>query len=68
MVMSPCCGCGNVFSYNPNKVPSTRDSQGVKQPICKECVERVNPKRIANGLEPIVPLPGAYEPVEEYEL
>jgi hypothetical protein len=39
-----------------------------KEPICRECVEYVNPRRIANGLEPIVPAPDAYQPVEEGEL
>jgi hypothetical protein len=40
----------------------------VREPICRNCVERVNPQRIKNGLEPIVPLPDAYEPVDESEL
>jgi hypothetical protein len=39
-----------------------------REPICSDCVERVNPIRIANGLEPIVPLPDAYEPIHESEL
>ena len=69
--MSPCIGCGQVFSYNPDLVPSIRlnaqgqpDPNGSREPICQSCVERVNPKRIANGLQPIVILPGAYEPEE----
>ena len=68
MVISPCFGCGNLFSYNPNKVPSIRDGKGERQPVCRNCVERVNPQRVANGLEPIVPDPEAYEPVNEYEM
>jgi hypothetical protein len=62
--ISPCFGCGQVFSYNPELVPSIRDEKGVRQPVCRDCIDRANPKRIANGLEPIVPLPGAYEPQE----
>jgi hypothetical protein len=65
--MSPCRGCGQVFTYNPMRVPSVR-IDGVRQPVCQACVDRVNPTRIANGLEPIVPLPGAYEAAEESEL
>lgn len=61
--MSPCFGCRQLFSYNPDKVPSLRVN-GVREPVCKGCVERVNPVRIAKWLDPIVPLPGAYEPEE----
>ena len=66
--MSPCIGCGLVFSYNPTRVPSCSAVTGKREPICEACVARVNPKRIANELEPIVPLPGAYEACEEDEL
>ena len=65
---SACIGCGRVFSYNPMRVPSLRTVAGIREPVCLTCVERVNPRRIANGLPPIVPLPDAYEPVDESEL
>jgi hypothetical protein len=68
MVMSPCIGCGQPFSYNPTLVPSCSAVTGKREPICEACVERVNPMRIANGLEPIVPHRDAYEPVHESEL
>jgi hypothetical protein len=67
IAMSRCIGCGQMFSYNPLRVPSLT-MQGSREPICAGCVERVNPQRIANGLPPIVPLPGAYDPVAESEL
>lgn len=67
MAMSPCVGCGRVFSFNPMLVPSMTH-EGAKRPICLDCVERVNPMRIKNGLEPIVPLPGAYDAADECEL
>jgi hypothetical protein len=41
---------------------------GTREPICLDCVNFVNPKRIKNGLEPIVPKPDAYEPCDENEL
>jgi hypothetical protein len=63
-VMGPCCGCQQPFTFNPNLVPSVR-IEGVRQPICQSCVTRVNPQRVANGLEPIKVLPGAYEPAPE---
>jgi len=64
---SPCIGCGQIFSYNPVRVPSIT-IHGDRKPICRSCVERVNPQRIANGLDPIVPLPDAYEACHEEEL
>jgi hypothetical protein len=76
--MSPCRQCGRVFSYNPNLVPSLfflADKQvpagtpgATKEPFCLPCITAANPKRIANGLQPIVPAPGAYEPCDESEL
>jgi len=64
---SDCYGCKNLFSYNPNLVPSVRVN-GVREPICANCVERANPERIKNGLEPISVMPEAYEPCAESEL
>lgn len=75
IVMSPCFGCGRVFGYNPHKVPSIRVNSrgessptGSREPICEVCVERANVQRAENGLDPIVVLPGAYEPISEGEL
>lgn len=64
---SRCFGCKRIFTYNPVRVPSI-PINGSREPICATCVERVNPLRIANGLEPIVPLPDAYEACHESEL
>lgn len=61
-----CFGCKRLFSFNPHRVPSI-PIKGVREPICLSCVERVNPRRKALGLQPIVPLPGAYEPMDESE-
>jgi hypothetical protein len=65
--MSACVGCGRLFSYNPMRVPSVVIN-GSREPVCRTCVERANPNRIRNGLEPIVPFPDAYEPCDESEL
>jgi hypothetical protein len=64
---SACIGCGRLFSYNPRHVPSLRVN-GVREPVCLNCVEHANPRRVANGLDPIVPHPDAYEPIDESEL
>jgi hypothetical protein len=52
-----------VFSYNPERVPSIR-VKGEKQAVCRTCIEIANPGRVAKGLPPIVPLPGAYDAQE----
>ena len=65
--MNACIGCKRPFSYNPHRVPSVTVN-GTREPICPDCVARYNPIRAAKGLEPIVPLPGAYEPMDEGEL
>lgn len=62
-----CYGCGRVMSFNPNLVPSIAINE-VRRPICQDCVTRVNPLRIQNGLALIVPLPGSYEPCDQREL
>lgn len=58
-----CCSCGRLFTFSPNLVPSARVN-GVREPICRDCIEQANPKRVENGLPPITILPGAYEPEE----
>ena len=67
MVLGDCYGCGRPFGFNPVRVPSIRIN-GVRQPICQNCVARANPMRIENGLPPIEPFPDAYEPCDEAEL
>jgi hypothetical protein len=63
--MGPCISCGGIFSFNANLVPSSSALTGHREPICSDCIERINSIRIEKGLAPIVPLPGAYEAEEE---
>lgn len=63
LVMSDCFGCGRVFTYNAERVPSILVN-GQREPICQDCVNRVNPTRKANGLPEIEVLPGAFEAEE----
>lgn len=68
-VVSPCCACGQPFTYNPHAVPSARRTpDSPREPICRTCVERANPERIKRGLPPIRILPDAYKPITEEEL
>lgn len=69
MLMCDCFTCGRVFCCDPELVPSLPANvtgTGTKEPVCKVCVDRANPDRIKNGLEPIVPLPGAYFEEEDH--
>lgn len=59
-LIASCFGCGKVFASNPDHVPSYQN-----QPVCEDCINRANPQRIANGLDPIVIHPMAYQPAEE---
>jgi len=63
MVMGHCVACHEIFTFSAERVPSLVVN-GEREPVCQACITRVNPIRIANGLPPIVPLPGAYEPDE----
>ncbi len=63
-----CFICGTLFSFNPVRVPSIRDSAGVKQAICGSCVRLANKIRMERGMDPF-PVPAdAYEAVDENEL
>ncbi len=72
--MGPCCNCGRVFTYNPNKVPSIRvkngkpDPEGSREPVCEPCMTTGNERRKAQGLEPFPVNPDAYEALDEREL
>lgn len=73
-----CFACGEPFTFNPDLVPSIPvapgpdgrpearhpDAGGRREPVCQACIERANPQRIMNGLDPIEILPGAYEATE----
>ena len=67
MMIGQCIACKRTFMFNPNRVPSIV-VEGIKEPVCLECVEYANPKRKAAGLEEFTVHPDAYEPVEESEL
>lgn len=61
--MGLCASCRRTFEFNPERVPSVRVN-GEREPVCKSCINAANALRQARGLDPIVPLPGAYEPEE----
>jgi hypothetical protein len=63
IVIGPCACCGRLFEFNAHLVPSMT-VDGIEKPICRRCIRRANTTRIANGLAPLVPLPGAYDAEE----
>ena len=64
-VIGQCGSCKNTFSFNADFVPSIRDQAGVKQPICKQCIDAANPIRKERGLPEFEVHPQAYEPQDE---
>lgn len=66
-IVGTCVGCGKMFSFHPNKVPSISIT-GVKEPICEDCVKRVNPIREAKGLSLITYSKDAYEVTDEQDI
>lgn len=68
LMTAPCFTCKTLFCFNPIRVPSVRDGDGVRQPICKDCIDAANAKRKQIGLEPFPIMDGAYEACDESEL
>jgi hypothetical protein len=64
---APCINCKQVFSFNPMRVPSVI-IKGTREPICKDCVPRINELRRTLKLPLIIPFPDAYEGCDEAEL
>jgi len=62
ILVFPCYKCGVLFSFHPRYVPSVRDGQNVKQPICQPCIETANGIRANKGLPKLEVHPRAYEP------
>lgn len=62
-----CINCGRPFSFNPVWVPSVR-VKGVRQPVCRACMEGENSRRKAAGQPLLAIHPDAYEACEEGEL
>ena len=63
LMVGTCGACKKIFSFNPNKVPSLNNI-----PFCKECIDKANPIRKANGLPEIRYAADAYAAIPEEEL
>ena len=67
LAWSPCVVCKELFGYNPNRVPSIT-IKGVKQGICRKCIEMAN-EVFREKNEPEFEIhPDAYGPIKAEEL
>ncbi len=66
IALSPCGVCEAPFLFNPYLVPSFKDDTSPTadtdpwRPICRTCVDRINPRRVKAGRKPIRVPAGAY--------
>lgn len=59
-----CAACGDLMSFNPDKVPSIRiNDEGPRVPICRDCADKLNDIIEARGDERIPIQEGAYDAV-----
>jgi len=68
LMIANCFSCGVQFSFNPMSVPSFKDHQGVRQPVCLSCITGINILRAAKGLDAFIIPADAYEACDENEL
>jgi hypothetical protein len=59
-LFAPCVLCRKLFASNPDRVPSYEN-----QPICRDCIERVNEIRRKEGHPEWPIFHDSYEPLEE---
>lgn len=60
-----CTQCRRLFIFDPAIVPSMTDGHPWDlNPICRNCVDQINRRRLAQRLPLIVPLGGSYEQAE----
>jgi len=62
-VIGECVICGIMFSFNVHHVPSVV-VDGVREPVCRDCMNRANAILESQGREPHWIHPEAYEPDE----
>jgi hypothetical protein len=62
-VLGECWACHRMFTFSAERVPSIV-VDGVREPVCADCVALANEQRKRLGNPLIVVLPGAYEPDE----
>lgn len=59
LAIGPCWSCKQRMTFDPDRVPSIV-VDGIRQPLCRRCVDHANALRRHTGMPPIVPLRGAW--------
>jgi hypothetical protein len=67
LLIGTCINCGCTFGCNPNKVPSVRIN-GNREPVCKDCMDRLIAREEAAGIVPKRYADDAYEAIREEDL
>ena len=67
IMLGQCIACKAPMSFHPHKVPSIRVN-GIREPVCKQCIETANVKREEMGLEKFRIPDDAYAACDESEL
>ncbi len=60
IALMPCVCCQQMFSANPDKVPSVRVN-GIREGVCKACMDRANTVRKEIGMAELTYAADAYE-------
>jgi hypothetical protein len=66
-VFGQCVACKKLFGFNPNRVPSF-PIDGIREPICRECFNELNTRRIKQNMEAFPLHSDAYEPISSNEI
>lgn len=59
-VIMPCAACGKVINCNPNHVPSIKDDNDKRVPICFDCATELNRIYVKAGKDAVPIHPDAY--------
>ena len=64
IVTGPCYVCSTIFAFNTERVPSFMEN-GIRHPICLDCITLVNAERKQNGLPEWEIYPDSYGHIQE---
>jgi hypothetical protein len=68
LAFGECIACKRVFGFNPVRVPSSSAITGKREPICGDCIVRINRKRVELGFAAVEVAADAYDACDESEL
>ena len=68
LMLDKCYSCGHLTFFNPVHVPSVKDRDGKRRPLCFVCATALNKAKVNAGLDPMVIHQDSYIPCDENEL